>query len=97
MKVTNYSQLTGGIRPKDQNMLAFEAYKQSQKTSGQKHGVLRPSDMYTMESVDYDQDYNSPEITGAKLCGAMKGKIMRKFMDRGDTDNTELSDVTARN
>ena len=97
MKVTNYSQLTGGIRPKDQNMLAFEAYKQSQKTSGQKHGILRPSDMYTMESVDYDQDYNSPEITDVKLCGPMKGKRMRKFMDRGDTDNTELSDVTARN
>jgi hypothetical protein len=99
MKVANYGRTAKSMMisgPKDQGALDFEQYKSDQKTTGQKRGNISNPNMKIIDVADFDNDPGM-EVTGTKTIGnALGKKYMRGFMDKGDTDNARLADVTSR-
>jgi hypothetical protein len=96
MKMANYRKMKAMPTAKDQNHYDFEEYKQSQKTSGQRRGNIQNPELYGMEVIDFDHN-RGVEVVGTKLVGKRGSKYMNPYMDRGDTDNALLSELTARN
>lgn len=97
MKTANYKKLKPLPVAKDQNVYDFESYKRSQKTQGQRRGNVQNPDLYNMDVLEYDQDTSiGSEVVGTKTIGRRGNKYMNNYMDRGDTDKSEMSDVTAR-
>lgn len=93
MKVANYKQLQQQSVKKQGNY-DFEEYKKDQKLASQRLKVLKPSELYNMDVLDYDQD-TGVEIVGTKLIGGFGTKRMRAHMDKGDIEYDTLNDVTA--
>ena len=101
MKVANYGRIAENIAvngPKNHNAIDCEEYKESQQTSAQRNGGLKPSDMYNMESAEYEQSQYEPikEVTSAKLNGALGSKYMRGHLEKENIGTGINSEVTAR-
>lgn len=97
LKMANYRKLKPLKEAKDQNMYDFEAYKQSQKTSGQRRGKIQTPDLYNMDVLQYDQNQDlGSEMVGTKTIGRRGNKYMTGYLDKESNSNNMMSDVTAR-
>lgn len=98
MKVANYKHLINDQRGKKQGDYDYEDYKTDQKTAIQKLSVLKPSELYNMDVLEYDQK-GAHTVDGVKLVGNMGSKRMRSYIDSGDIEynlNSEVTSLTAR-
>ncbi len=95
MKLANYKKMVQ-MTQTDRNMMDYEEYKKEQKHAQMRKQNLGVPDLYNPDAADYDQEVTGLEYVTARMSGPLSNKYMNAYIDKGDTDNIELNEITAR-